>query len=79
MKRHPHAKGEERAQRSPAGAVPRLDILVRGQFVLRVADREVAHGKEVDGVRFGPGVAHSFRPVEGSLVVTVRWPSVSIA
>jgi len=47
----------------------------RGKFVLLFPDREVPLEREGDFVLFGPGVAHSFRSVEESLVLTVRWPS----
>jgi quercetin dioxygenase-like cupin family protein len=43
--------------------------------VLLFPDEEVALEKEGDFVLFGPGIAHSFRSVEESLVLTVRWPS----
>ena len=76
VKWYTHAKGEERPQWSPASAVKTLNILVRGHFVLRFPDREVELAVEGDYVMFGPGVAHSFRSVEESLVLTVRWPSV---
>lgn len=76
VKWYVHAKGEERVQWSPASAVRTLNILVRGCFVLRFPDREVALEKEGDYVLFGPGVAHSFRSVEESLVLTIRWPSI---
>jgi quercetin dioxygenase-like cupin family protein len=71
-----HAKGETREEWSPASAARTLNILIRGHFVLRFPDREVALAREGDFVLFGPGVPHSFRSVEESLVLTVRWPSV---
>jgi hypothetical protein len=52
------------------------NLLVRGSFVLVFPDREVALRREGDFVMFGPGVAHSYRCLEESLVLTVRWPSV---
>lgn len=76
IKWYVHAKGEEREQWSPAGAARTLNVLIRGHFVLRFPDREVALAKEGDYVLFGPGVAHSFRSVAESLVLTVRWPSI---
>jgi hypothetical protein len=30
-------------------------------------------------VLFGPGVPHSFRSLEESLILTVRWPSIRVA
>jgi len=72
-----HAKGETRSEWSPAIAARTLNLLIRGHFVLRFPDREVALTREGDFVLFGPGVPHSFRSVEESLVLTVRWPSLS--
>ncbi len=72
-----HAAGETRPEWSPASTVRTLNVLIRGRFVLLFPDREVCLEKEGDFVLFGPGVAHSFRCVEESLVLTVRWPSVA--
>jgi mannose-6-phosphate isomerase-like protein (cupin superfamily) len=70
-----HAAGETRSEWSPASSVRTLNVLFRGRFVLRFPDREVELAREGDFVMFGPGVAHSFRSIEESLVLTVRWPS----
>lgn len=70
-----HSKGETRSEWAPAGSVRTLNILIRGHFVLLFPDREIALSKEGDFVLFGPGVPHSFRSEQESLVLTVRWPS----
>jgi quercetin dioxygenase-like cupin family protein len=75
LKWYTHAAGEMRPEWSPPSAVRTLNVLIRGRFVLRFPDREVELAREGDFVLFGPGVAHSFRSVEESLVLTVRWPS----
>ena len=75
IKWYTHARGETRAEWSPAIAARTLNVLIRGHFVLRFADREVELAREGDFVVFGPGVPHSFRSVAESLVLTVRWPS----
>jgi mannose-6-phosphate isomerase-like protein (cupin superfamily) len=75
VKWYTHAAGETRDPWAPANPVRTLNVLIRGHFVLLFPDREVALTKEGDFVLFGPGVAHSFRSVEESLVLTVRWPS----
>lgn len=75
LKWYTHAKGEIREQWAPANPVKTLNVLVRGHFVLLFPDQEVSLEKEGDFVFFGPGVPHSFRCVEESLVLTVRWPS----
>lgn len=71
-----HAKGETRERWSPASPVRTLNILVRGRFVLLFPDEEVLLAREGDFVLFGPGMPHSFRCEEESLVLTVRWPSI---
>ena len=75
LKWYTHAKGETREQWSPPNAVRTLNILIRGKFALLFPEREVLLEKEGDFVLFGPGIAHSFRSDEESLVLTVRWPS----
>ena len=75
MKWYTHAKGETRDSWSPGIPARTLNVLVRGKFVLVFPDGEVPLEKEGDFVLFGPGVAHSYRSLEESLVLTVRWPS----
>jgi hypothetical protein len=72
-----HPKGDKRSEWAPGNPVRTLNVLIRGWFVLLFPDREVTLDKEGDFVLFGPGVPHSFRSVEESLVLTVRWPSVA--
>jgi quercetin dioxygenase-like cupin family protein len=74
-----HAKGETRAAWSPPSTVRTLNVLVRGRFVLLFPDHEVLLQHEGDFVLFGPGIAHSFRCEEESVVLTVRWPSIPVA
>ena len=76
VKWYTHARGETRAEWAPGNPVKTLNILVRGHFVLLFPNQEITLEKEGDFVLFGPGVPHSFRSVEESLVITVRWPSV---
>jgi hypothetical protein len=72
-----HARGETRAEWSPAAPVRTLNLLVRGRFVLLFPDREVCLAREGDFVLFGPGMPHSYRSEEESVVLTVRWPSLA--
>lgn len=75
LKWYTHAKGETREQWAPANPVRTLNVLIRGKFVLLFPGREVRLEQEGDFVLFGPGIEHSFRSEEESLVLTVRWPS----
>ena len=70
-----HAAGETRPEWSPAAPVRTLNLLIRGRFAVLFPDDEVVLEKEGDFVVFGPGVAHSFRAIEESLVMAIRWPS----
>ena len=77
VKWYTHAKGETRPEWSPANSVKTLNILIRGHFVLMFPDQQIELRNEGDFALFGPGVPHSFRSVEESLVMTVRWPSIA--
>lgn len=70
-----HEAGETRDEWAPGNPVRTLNVLIRGHFILRFPDEEIALREEGDFVLFGPGIAHSYRSVERSLVMTVRWPS----
>ncbi|HTO71254.1 MAG TPA: signal peptidase I [Myxococcota bacterium] len=76
VKWHVHAAGETRPEWAPALPVRTLNVLVRGSVVLMFPGREVPLAHEGDFVLFGPDVPHSFRAVDESLVLTVRWPSL---
>jgi hypothetical protein len=71
-----HRQGEVRSEWAPGSRARTLNLLIRGRFVLVFPDQEVALEREGDFVLFGPGVAHSYRAVEESLILTVRWPSL---
>ena len=73
-----HPAGDTRPEWAPANPVRTLNVLIRGKFVLCFPDREVTLANEGDYVLFGPGVPHSFRSLEESLVLTVRWPSIRV-
>jgi len=75
LKWYTHSKGETRSEWAPGNPVKTLNILIRGHFVLLFPDQEVALEKEGDFVLFGPGMPHSYRSLEESIVLTVRWPS----
>jgi len=74
-----HPKGDTRGECAPGNSVRTLNILIRGGFVLEFPGREVTLENEGDFVLFGPFVPHSFRSLDESLVLTVRWPSLRVA
>lgn len=75
VKWYTHPRGDVRSEWAPGNPVRTLNILIRGHFILLFPEQEVALEKEGDFVLFGPGMPHSYRAVEESVVLTVRWPS----
>jgi len=73
-----HPAGDTRPEWAPGNPVRTLNVLIRGRFVLQFPEREFTLANEGDYVLFGPGVPHSFRSLEESLVLTVRWPSIRV-
>ena len=70
-----HRRGETRAEWSPPSEARTVTLLIRGRFAVLFHDHEILLEREGDFAYFGPGVAHSFRCDEDSLMLTVRWPS----
>lgn len=74
-----HPAGEEREGWTVGEEEVRttLVLLISGQFVVQLPGQDVEMKRSGDYANFGPGTAHSWRAVEDSVVVTVRWPSVA--
>lgn len=72
-----HRKNEERATLSDNKIGMTLTILVSGSFVIYFPehDRTIELKHQGDYVLFAPKVAHSWKVIEDSVVLTVRWPS----
>jgi quercetin dioxygenase-like cupin family protein len=72
-----HEAGEERAEWATGERRTALLVLISGRFRVRLRDRAVLLERQGDYVVWGPGVDHSWRADEASVVLTVRWPSVA--
>ena len=70
-----HRGGEERAGRMDAEHRTTVVLLVRGRFRVDLDPGPVVLEQPGDYVMWGPGVGHSWRAEEDSVVLTVRWPS----
>ncbi len=53
-----------------------LVLLVSGRFHVELAVNYVLLSRQGDYVVWGPGIDHTWRADEDSVVVTIRWPSV---
>ena len=71
-----HSPGEERVAWVTGETRTTLLLLVSGRFRVELRDRSVLLERCGDYVMWGPGVDHSWRAEEESVVLTVRWPSV---
>lgn len=72
-----HPRGDERATWVTGEKRTALLMLISGRFRVELPGRSVLLAKQGDYVVWGPGVDHSWYAEEESVVLTVRWPSVS--
>jgi quercetin dioxygenase-like cupin family protein len=70
-----HASGEERADWQADGTRTTVLLLVKGRFRVNLSVDSFVLEQEGDYAMWGPGIGHSWRAEEDSVVVTVRWPS----
>jgi len=50
-------------------------LLIRGRFRIDLAGASQVLTKEGDYAMWGPGIGHSWRAKQDSVVLTIRWPS----
>jgi quercetin dioxygenase-like cupin family protein len=70
-----HSAGEERADWQGDETRTTVLLLVKGRFRLDLSVETFVLEQESDYAMWGPGIGHSWRAEEDSVVVTVRWPS----
>jgi len=72
-----HKAGDCRTQWAVNAAATTLSILVKGRFRLQFPEQEILLSREGDYALWLPGVPHYWSAEEDSVIVTVRWPSLS--
>jgi hypothetical protein len=72
-----HPRGDTRAEWVRGEKRTALLILISGRFRVRFSEGDVVLSNQGDYVVWGHGVDHSWHAEEESVVLTVRWPSVS--
>jgi quercetin dioxygenase-like cupin family protein len=51
-------------------------VLISGRFRIELSIGRFMLGRQGDYAVWGPGIDHSWRAEEESVVVTIRWPSM---
>ncbi len=77
-----HAPGEQRLVPSAYDKATTLALLVSGKFAIEFPDLDVdaiTLARRGDYVIYGPGVSHTWKAIDDSIVLTVRWPSVHLS
>ena len=73
-----HPAGDKRAGWTSDDRRTTLVILVQGQFRIDLTEGSVMLARQGDYAMWGPGIDHSWEAISDAVVITVRWPSVSI-
>lgn len=75
-----HAKGDSRTRVSTLEMATSVAILISGTFLFTFPNEnhtEITLSTQGDYVIYAPGVAHTWRALEESVVMTIRWPGGS--
>jgi hypothetical protein len=70
-----HRAGDVRTDVNNGAGMCSLAILITGTFIIEfpTLDEEVVLSQAGDYVLYGPDVAHRWRAIDASTVLTVRW------
>ena len=71
-----HPAGDQRPDWTSDDQRTTLVLLVSGRFCLDLTTGSFTLARQGDYVTWGPGIDHSWRAEEDSIVITVRWPSL---
>ena len=71
-----HPAGQQRPGWTTDEQRTTLVLLVSGRFHVELTVGDVLLDRQGDYAVWGPGIDHTWRADEDSVVVTIRWPSV---
>ncbi|MFB9904254.1 hypothetical protein [Allokutzneria oryzae] len=70
-------RGEKRPEWTSGDRRTTLALLVQGRFRIDLTDGSVTLARQGDYVLWEAGIQHSWEALADSVIITVRWPSVS--
>ncbi len=70
-----HPAGDQRPDRTTDDHRTTMVLLVEGNFVVSLSKGTIELTRQGDYAVWGPGIDHSWKAKEDSVVITVRWPS----
>ena len=71
-----HPAGQERPAWTSGDDRTTMVILVSGRFYVNLTVGSVLLERQGDYAVWGPGIDHSWKAEDDSVVITVRWPSL---
>jgi hypothetical protein len=72
-----HPVGDKRPEWTADDQRTTLVVLVKGNFRIDLTETSITLEKQGDYAAWGPGIDHSWEAITESVVITVRWPSLS--
>jgi hypothetical protein len=72
-----HEAGETREDWVTGETRTALALLISGRFEVVFRDQTIPMEKQGDYVMWGPGTDHKWHCLEDSVILTVRWPSIT--
>jgi quercetin dioxygenase-like cupin family protein len=72
-----HAAGGQRSEWAEPSETTTLSILISGCFRLQFPDGEIVLDNQGDYALWLPGIAHTWEAEKASVVLTIRWLSMS--
>lgn len=71
-----HSAGDQRSEWVTSERRTTLLLLIKGHFHVNLSVGNVELKDEGDYVIWGPGIDHTWRAEDDTVVLTVRWPSI---
>ncbi len=72
-----HPAGQQRPEWTADDQRTTMLLLIQGRFRLDLTVGSTTLARQGDYVVWGPGIDHSWQAEKDSIVVTVRWPSLT--